>query len=211
MAQPIHVSINLSPTYFIAAIAAVAVSQIIREYATLDINRVKHNNSILVMVNTVYAAAKNLVLDSPVIALVTGLTYAVHQLTPHAPVLALSSDAMKAASFVGELFVLKSVLTPFLEKVTESETSEVLERSTSGVHSKNIPGECLLRNSLVLHFFPLALGTLYAYYASVPVKLAQSALYTASLVGVVKLLGAGIGSICKIDAVRETIMNWYFG
>ncbi len=204
MTQPINFSINISPTYLVAA---VVISEFIFRDRIMDSVGKRLND----MIDTVYAAGKHIALDSPVIALATGLTYAVHQLTPYAPCLELSTEgSMKAAAFVGGVFALKSALTPLLEKTIEGETDNLLGSATS-FKKKEVPGEYLIRNTLVLQLFPLALGTLYAYYASVPVKLAQSALYTASLIGVVKLLGKCAESICRMDSVKETIQDWYFG
>jgi hypothetical protein len=204
MAQPINFSINISSTQLVAA---VVISQILFRDSLMNVVGKRFKD----MFDTVCAAGKNLVLESPVIALATGLTYAVHQLTPYAPYLELSTEgSMKAAAFVGGVFALKSALTPLLEKTIEGETDNLM-KSVSSMEKKTVAGEYLIRNALVLQLFPLALGTLYAYYASVPVKLAQSALYTVSLLGVVKLLGKGVEYICSMNTVKEAIQNWYFG
>jgi hypothetical protein len=209
MAQPINFSINVSP---IALIVAVVVSHTLFKDRYGEVVQKRLHD----MIDLFYAAGKNLILDSPVIALTSGLTYAVQHLAPYAPALVLSSEAMLAATFVGGIFALKSVMNPLLEKVIEVETSKLIDNvsvsnSLSSYRKKEVPGEYLIRNVIVLHLLPLALGTLYAYYASVPVKLAQSALYTATLIGSVKLLGYCIESFCKMDTVKETIQNWYFG
>lgn len=204
MAQPVNISLNISAFHLVAA-AAVTPILFRASFSELVGRRFDE------MIETVYGAGKNMILDSPLIALVAGLTYAVHQFSQHNPALVLSSEgSMKAAAFVGGMFALKSALTPLLEKVTESELGSLVD-SVSKSQRKEVPSESLVRNSIVLHFFPLAVGCVYAYYASVPVKLAQSAIYTAALIGVVKLLGKGVESFCKMVEVRETIHNWYFG
>jgi hypothetical protein len=200
VAQPVNISINISAFHLMAA---VAITPILFR-ASFSEKRFDE------MLETVYAAGKNLILDSPVIAFVTGLTYAVHEFSQSNPALVLSLEgSMKAAVFVGGMFALKSVLTPLLEKVTESKLGVLLDLSQS--QNQEVPSESLVRNVIVLHFFPLAVGCVYAYYASVPVRLAQSALYTAALIGVVKLLGKGVESFCKMKEVKETINDWYFG
>jgi hypothetical protein len=190
MAQPIHFSINVSPTHLVAA---VVISQILfREKITEIVGKHFHD-----MTDILLAAGKNLVLDFPVIALTTGLTYAEQQLTPYAPALSLSSEgAMKAATFVGGVFALKSALAPLLKQVTKPK-KEAISHGT------------MLRNSVVLHLLPVALGTLYAYYDSIPVKLTQSALYISALIPVVKLVGKGIDLFCEMEGVKERIQEWY--
>jgi hypothetical protein len=190
MAQPVY-PINISPWHLVAAAIA---SHILFRDRLIDI--VGHRlNSIVEMV---YAASKSVVLESPVTILAAGLTYGVDQLTTYAPALALSTaGSMKAAAFVGGIFVLKSALSPALEKVTEPDPLKHVTHAT------------MIGNSVIRQFFPLVLGTAYAFYAQVPVKLAQSALYTAALIPVIKLLGKGIDSFCEMEGVKERIQSWY--
>lgn len=204
MAQPANISLNISP---LPLIAAVLLSQILFKDKFTDVVEKRLNE----LIDTTYAAGKNVILESPVTALAAGLTFAVHQLIPRIPALAsFSEDSMKAAVFVGGMFALKSALTPLLEKVTEREVGSIID-SVSKSQIKEVSTVSLLRNSIVLNFFPLAAGCVYAYYASIPVKLAQNAIYTAALIGVVKLLGKGVESFCKMEDVKATIHNWYFG
>ncbi len=189
MAQPVNFSIHISPLHLIAA---VFISQILFKDKFMDVVGRRLND----VIDTAYAAGKNVILESPVTILAAGLTFGVHQLTPHFPALALSSEgSMKAAAFVGGVFALKSALAPLLERVTETK-GEVTHAT-------------MIRNSVVIHFFPLALGAAYAYYAEIPVKLAQSALYTAALIPVIKLVGKGIDSFCEMEGVKERIQDWY--
>ncbi len=190
MAQPVY-NISISPLHLVAA---VVVSQILFKDRLMDAIGSRFNN----IIDTVYAASKNVVLESPVTILAAGLTYGVHQLTPYAPALALSTaGSMKAAAFVGGIFVLKSALSPVLGKATETNTREHITHAT------------MIRNSVIRQFFPLALGAAYAFYSEVPVKLAQSVLYTAALIPLVKLLGKGIDSFCEMEGVKERIQDWY--
>jgi hypothetical protein len=190
MAQPVNFSINISPLHLVAA---VFISQVLFKEKFTEIVGRRLND----IIDTVYASGKNVVLESPVTVLAAGSTFAVHLLTPYYPALALSSEgSMKAAMFVGGVFALKSALSPLLEKLTELQKGEVITHAT------------IIQNSVVRQFFPLALGAAYAYYAQVPVKLAQSALYTAALIPAIKLLGKGIEAFCEMEGVKERIQDW---
>jgi hypothetical protein len=192
MAQPIHLSINVSPLHLFVA---VVFSQMLVGDKINDTLRFRLTDA----VDVALAAGKNLLLDSPVIALTTGLTYAVQQLTFNRPYLELSSEgAMKAAIFVGEVFALKSALTPFLGKVTKVE-----DKKRGNTHAT------MIRNTVVLHYLPVALGALYAYYNSIPVKLTQSTLYIAALIPTIKLLGKGFETFCEMEGVKVKIQEWY--
>jgi hypothetical protein len=187
MAQPVSISLHISPW---PVVAAVLVSQIIYRDRFMDAIGHRFNN----ILDTVYAVSKKVVLESPVTVLAAGLTYGVHQLTTYAPALALSTEgSMKVAIFVGGIFLLKSALSPVLETATVTDSKKHAKHAT------------IIRNSVVRNFFPLVLGTAFAFYAQVPVKLAQSALYTAALIPVIKLLGKGIDSFCDMDSVKNTI------
>lgn len=192
--QPIHVSINFSPLHLFSA---VIISQIFLSNKMSDTFKFLITDTI----NTTLAGGKKIVLDSPVIALATGLTYAVQKLTPYVPYLELSSEgAMKAATFVGGVFALKSSLTPLLGIVTKIEHNE---EKTGVSHAK------MIRNSVVLHCLPAALGIFYAYYNSIPIKLMQSTLYLSALIPTIKLLGKGFESFCEMEGVKERIQEWY--
>jgi hypothetical protein len=189
VAQLLNISINISPLHLVGA---VFISQVLFNDKFTELVGGRLNE----VIDTVYAAGKNAILESPVTLFAAGLTFAVYQLAPHCPALALSSeDAMKAAAFAGGVFALKSALSPLLEKATE--------------HKGEVTHATLLRNTVVIHFFPLALGAAYAYYTQVPVKLAENALMTASLIPIIKLFGKGIDSFCEMDGVKQRIQECY--
>jgi hypothetical protein len=195
VAQPVNISINISPLHIVAA---VFISQILFKDKFMEVVGRRLND----IIDTAYAVGKNVVVEFPVTVLATGLTFGLHQLTPYAPALVLSTEgSMKVAAFVGGVFALKSALYPVLEKLTEHKKNDKKD--------EGITHATMIRNSVVLHFFPLALGAAYAFYAQVPVKLAQSALYTAALIPVVKLVGKGIDSFCEMEGVKERIEGWY--
>ncbi len=211
MAQPVQFSVNFSAWHITAGM--VALNLLLRKPITELIG--KHLDQ---MVDAVYEAGNNVILDFPVIALASGLTYYAHQLIATAPAFLLSTDAegsLKVAAFVGGVFALKSALTPLLEKVTKCNViEEVINSSIESAEklkaAEQVPSQTLIRNTVILNLFPLALGAAYAYYAAVPIKLAQSALYTAALIGVVKLSGKGIESLDKMSQIGSTIQHWYF-
>lgn len=190
MAQPIHFSIHIAP---LPIVAMVLISQVLFKEKFMEM--VGHRFNLIV--DAVYAAGKNLVLESPVTVLTAAMTYAVHPLTAHTPSLALApADPLKAALFVAGIFALKSALSPALEEATKTK-GEVLHGT-------------LVRNAVVRNFFPLFLGTACAFYAEIPVRLAQSALYTAALIPLVKLLGKGFDAFCEMSDVKALIHEWFF-
>jgi len=191
MSQPIQFNIHLSPWHMVAG-------AFLFQFLFKDRLADSIGSRLYKLFDIVEASGKNLLLDFPVIALTTGITYAVHPLTSYAPALALSPEgAMQAAIYVGGVFALKSAMTPFLKKVTKPEDKKGISQGT------------ILRNTVVLHLLPVALGTLYAYYNSIPVKLTQSALYITTLIGMVKLLGKGYDAFCEMEGVKERIQEWY--
>jgi len=211
MTQPAAFSLSFSAWH--TTVGIVALSLLLREPITKIVGKRLDE-----MVDAVYEAGSNAIVDFPVIALVSGLTYVAHQWAAHTPALLLSTDAegsLKVAAFVGGVFALKSALTPLLEKVTKCNViEEVINSSIESADklraAEQVPSQILIRNTVILNLFPLALGAAYAYYASVPIKLAQSALYTAALIGIVKLLGKGIESLDKASEIGSTIQHWYF-
>jgi hypothetical protein len=191
MSQPIQFNIQLSPWHVVAG-------AFLFQFLFKDRLAESVGSRLYKLFDKVEASGKNLLLDFPVIALTTGITYAVHPLTRYAPALEISPEgAMQAATYVGGVFALKSALTPFLEHVTKPKDREEITHGT------------MLRNTVVLHFLPVVLGTFYAYYASIPVNLTRSALYITALIPTIKLLGKGIDSFCAMEGVKERIEEWY--
>jgi hypothetical protein len=181
MTQPISLSINLS-IWHLAGLTVLYHA----------FNKDPLNNEI-------HTAAKNVIIDSPVIALAGSLTFLVHHFTTQRyPLLSLSplegiDGSIKVTAFVTGIFTLKSALSAYIEYVISCKKP------------KDDP--MIIRGAVIHNFLPLALGTVAAYYASFPIKLAQSALYTAGLIGVVKLLGKGYEYANKPDGILGGIKS----
>jgi hypothetical protein len=153
------------------------------------------------MFDKIYGGIRNAIYDSPTIAIAGGITYLAHQLVIRTiPSLSLAIQAgtegsLKVAAFVGGVFTLRAALSTYLERATSSR--EVVHESE------------LIRRAVVYNFFPLAVGAAAIYYASIPIKLNQTALYTAGLIGVMKLLGKGFEYVLAQEKVKVAVQAMY--
>ncbi|HEX2579490.1 MAG TPA: hypothetical protein VHK67_03710 [Rhabdochlamydiaceae bacterium] len=192
MVQPVHLSIHIAP---MSIVAAIVITQIIFRDKFMDQTGYRFN----AILDAFYDAGKSLALESPVTVLAAGITHFVQPLTTHAPFLALSpEDPLKATLFVASVFALKSALYPLLSQITTAEQTKTKQGVTQGT---------VVKHWIVLHFFPLVLGTGYAFYAKIPLRLVQSALYTAALVPLIKLVGIGLNCFCEMEEVKARIQG----
>lgn len=178
-------------------IAGVAVLQIITgEKSPLAMYASK---KIAELSDELFIAGKNVIYDSPVIAISTALTYVVQEFaTVRVPSLSLSMQgaaSLKVAFYIAGILTLRSALSPYLQKVMDNR-----EERARG------PDENVrkMRHAFVSNIVPIAAGCAAAYYAEVPMKLARTALFTAALIPIVKLLGNGFESFIKVPIIDET-------
>ena len=177
------------------------------------------------LIDGLHTGLKHVIWDSPVIAFTGALTYFAHQIIPpHNLNLSLTSlpgaeGSLKVAAFVCGVFALKSALTSYFydsywwsieTRLTHSLrlTPSAMTGEVKPNHKKIKEDETIgdiLREGIINHFIPLALATFGAYYASIPLKLAQTALYIAGLMGLVKLLGKGTELILADEKISRAI------
>jgi hypothetical protein len=60
-----------------------------------------------------------------------------------------------------------------------------------------------LRNAVIRNVVPVAAACTAAYYAEIPVKLTQTAIFTTALIPVVKLLGKGLEQFMNLEHVKK--------
>jgi hypothetical protein len=213
-----HMSQALQSPYAVPVlqmVAGIAVSQIIT--GTNPLTKLVADKLTELSVEFLDAARK-VIFDSPVIALTAGLTYLVQEFaTPQVPSLSLSMPGctpLKSAMYVAGIFAVRSALSLYLERVINNavlidlkmltfnidkdwkKIQKTLE-NTAKERSDDTQIVGYLRNAVIRNAVPIAVACTAAYYAEIPVKLAQTALYTAALIPVVKLLGKGLGLFGK--------------
>jgi hypothetical protein len=178
-------------------------------------------------------AAKKVIFDSPVIAISTGLTYLVQEFVPpQIPSLSLAMPgctSLKTAMYVAGILAIRSALSLYLERVANktvlidlglfsTEPNKVIksiqktvENTIQKKESENNQIVENLRQTVIRNAVPIAAACTAAYYAEVPMRLAQTALYTAALIPVVKLLGKGLESFLSLEHVKTTaekVIGW---
>ncbi len=145
-------------------------------------------------------SARKMIYDSPVIAISAGLTYLVQEfVAPKIPFLSLSMPGwtpLKTTMIVAGLLAVRSALSPYLERVIVDKEGAIWEKK------KNIARN--LRNAVILNVVPVAAACTAAFYAEVPVKLIQTAIFTTALIPMVKLLGKGFENFVNLEHVKET-------
>lgn len=165
------------------------------------------------LIDDLSTGVKKTIYDFPVIALTGGFTYIIHQYIPSsASHLSLSTlggaeGSLKVATFVSGVFALKAALSSYFEThVTRKQVRNIPDGALID-QAKNQSD--LIRDGIIYNLFPLAMASVGAYYASIPLKLVQCALYTASLIGVVKLLGKGYEHFLANEKVSVIFQEWY--
>lgn len=149
-------------------------------------------------------AAKKMIYDSPVIAISTGLTYLVQEfVAPKIPFLSLSMPGctpLKTTLVVAGILAARSALSSYLERVINDKGEKTKDNIVNN-----------LRNAVIRNVVPVAAACTAAYYAEVPVKLTQTALFTTALIPVVKLLGKGLEqfvSLAEVKKAADTVFAW---
>jgi len=102
-----------------------------------------------------------------------------------------ATSSLKVVAVVAGILALRAALSTYLEEVGRGKERDI-----------NAPLEGF-RQTVVTNFVPIALGTVATYYAGIPVKLVETALYTAALIPAVKLAGKG----CAYILQKATIVN----
>jgi hypothetical protein len=154
-----------------------------------------------------FIAGKNVIHDSPVIAFAAGWAYLNHlndqkYIITRYPSLAFSIYAespVKIALCVAGIFALKSALSTYLQRVMDN-------RKTERDPDENVRK---IRTFMVLTIVPIAAGYAAAHYAGVQGNLAQIALYAATVIPIVKLLGKGFQYTMSAAPVREIFEQVY--
>ncbi len=176
-------------------------------------------------------AAKKVIYDSPVIAISTGLTYLVQEFATHKiPSLSLSmpgSTSLKTAMYVAGILVVRSALSLYLERTINravlidlnniikkpQKALKHLQEMADNVGKEGKDNQIVgyFRNAVIRNAVPIAAACTAAYYAEIPVKLTQTALYSAALIPVVKLLGKGLNNLMSMEHVKNTaekVIGW---
>lgn len=149
-------------------------------------------------------SAKKMLYDSPVIAISAGLTYLVQEFAaPKIPFLSLSMPEctpLKTAMIVAGILAVRSALSPYLERVINDKGKKTKDNIVEN-----------LRNAVIRNVVPVAAACTAAYYAEVPIKLTQTAIFTTALIPVVKLLGKGLEQFVNLEEVKkaaDTVFKW---
>jgi hypothetical protein len=161
------------------------------------------------LTDELFIAGKKVIFDSPVIAVSAGVAY-LGQLcdqkfvVTHYPSWSLGTlgeSPLKVALYVAGILMLRSALSNYLRRVVYQ--MDVAKKTHYNVKR--------IRKVMVRNIIPIAIGCAAAYYAGVPVKLAQTALFTAALIPVVKLLGNSFEyfiSVEIVEAIFEKVHGW---
>jgi hypothetical protein len=190
---------------------AVPVLQIVAGFAVLQIFTGKKSpfaefaaTKLSELTGELLDASKKMLYDFPVIAISAGLTYIVQEFATHRlPFLSLSmqgTSPLKVAACIAGILALRSASSIYLERVIDSREEDKEDKNVRTT-----------RQAVIRNVVPIAAGCVAAYYAGVPVKLAQTALFTLALIPVVKLLGKGFESFINIGIVNdtfETVIGW---
>jgi len=148
--------------------------------------------------------SKNVIYDSPVIAVSAGLTYFFQEFAvQRLPSLSLSAPggtSMKVALCVAGVLILKSVLSTYLGSVAKREADNDQDEDVRET-----------RNILIRNIVPIAAGCAAAYYTGVPVNLVRTTIFTVALIPTVKILGKVFESCVQNETINhlgKTIRGW---
>lgn len=146
-----------------------------------------------------FIAGKNVIHDFPVIAFGAGSTYAIAICAKKVGDESLGEDPLKVTLCIAGILALRSALSTYLKTV-------MADRGERADQDLNIRRT---RHVVVLNALPIAIGCAAAYYAGIPVKLAQAARYTALLMLTMKVVGKYFESLFKDTHLKNRIEKMY--
>ncbi len=181
-------------------VAAIAISQILVKSPLTDLAGEKLRE----LSEALIEGSKNVIYDTPVIAISAGLTYFFQELAiQRLPSLSLSAQggtSLKVALCVAGILAVRSALSAYLERVANRESNKDKDADVAET-----------RNLFIRNIVPIAAGCAAAYYAGVPVNIYKTALFTVAVIPVVKILGKIYESVVKNDTANhlgKTISGW---
>ncbi len=189
-------------------VAGVAVLQIFTGNTAPLYNFI--NEKVPALTDELFIAGKNILHDSPVIAITAGAAY-LGQLCDQKYVVTrypawsmdpLGESPLKVALYVAGILALRSALSTYLQRVMNGRDRDARD------DDKTVRD---VRAALVRNIVPIAIGCAAAYHTGVPVKLAQTAFFTAALIPVVKLVGnvfEYLTSVEIINAAFKNVLGW---
>lgn len=208
MTEPLS-NLNISPWQFLGVIV---IAQVLLKTKTNGVAITRLG----LLFDELNTGAKNVICDFPVIALTGGFTYIAHQLIPaRAGHLLLSTlggaeGSLKVAAFVSGVFALKAAFSTYFQTTLDDKAKAkfflIYNRHPRNEEDKTTHAD-LIREGFIHNFLPLAIGCFAAYYASIPIRLTQCAIYTASLMGIVKLLGKGFEYFLALDVIYDKFQD----
>lgn len=217
MAAPVNQSGNFFNMPVLQSMAAVTVLLALYKTPLTDMISIRLN----MLIDETTKALRKSVYDFPVICLSAGIGFVANQtISKFAHQFSLSSTpgfegSLKVAQFVGVAFLMKSALSPFITYVIlenrHVDSKDKDEDAILSLAKKLTPDtdETRIQHTAVRFLFPLAISTLAARIYGLEIKTVPGALFTASLFGVVHLLGRVYKKAMSDERVQPVINKVY--